>query len=49
MNKQVLTIANAITDDFRDIPDREIDQDIIANALRATKNCCICGMQEQQL
>ena len=39
LNEQAgITIANAITDDFRDLPDKAIDQDIMANALRATKN-----------
>ena len=34
LNEQAgITIANAITDDFRDLPDKEIDQDIMANAL----------------
>jgi len=38
LNEQAgITIANAITDDFRDLPDKEIDQDIMANALRATR------------
>ena len=38
LNEQAgITIANAITDDFRDLPDKEIDQNIIANSLRATK------------
>jgi len=39
LNEQAgLTIANSITDQFRDIPEKEIDQDIMANAMRATKN-----------
>jgi len=33
-----ITIANAITDDFRDLPEKEIDQDILANSFRATKH-----------
>ena len=38
LNEQAgLTIANAITDEFANVPDREIDQNIIANSLRATK------------
>ena len=48
LNEQAgITIANAITDEFRDLPDKEIDQDIIANALRATRMQLI-GMQVQQ-
>ena len=39
LNEQAgMTIANAITDQFRDIPEREIDQDILSNSFRATKN-----------
>jgi len=39
LNEQAgLTIANSITDQFRDLPDREIDQNILANAARATRN-----------
>ena len=39
LNEQAgITIANAITDEFRDIPEKEIDQDILANSLRATRN-----------
>ena len=38
LNEQAgVTIANAITDEFANVPDREIDQNIIANSLRATK------------
>ena len=38
LNEQAgLTIANAITDEFADLPDRDIDQDILLNAARATK------------
>tara|TARA_R100001480_G_scaffold111926_1_gene112942 strand:- start:1711 stop:4755 length:3045 start_codon:yes stop_codon:yes gene_type:complete len=38
LNEQAgITIANAITDDFRDLPEKEIDQNILANSLRATK------------
>ena len=38
LNEQAgITIANAITDEFANVPDREIDQNIIANSLRATK------------
>ena len=38
LNEQAgVMIANAITDEFRDIPEKEIDQDIMANALRATR------------
>ena len=38
LNEQAgITIANAITDEFANVPDREIDQNIIANTLRATK------------
>ena len=37
LNEQAgIMIANAITDDFRDIPEKEIDQDILLNAARAT-------------
>jgi hypothetical protein len=39
INEQAgITIANAITDEFRDLPEKEIDQDILKNSLRATKN-----------
>jgi hypothetical protein len=39
LNEQAgITIANAITDEFRDLPEKEIDQDILANSLRATRN-----------
>tara|TARA_R100000808_G_scaffold23282_1_gene51499 strand:- start:2304 stop:5351 length:3048 start_codon:yes stop_codon:yes gene_type:complete len=39
LNEQAgITIANAITDAFRDLPEKEIDQDILANSFRATKN-----------
>ena len=39
LNEQAgMTIANAITDEFRDLPEKEIDQDILANSFRATKN-----------
>jgi len=39
LNEQAgITIANAITDEFRDLPEKEIDQDILANSFRATKN-----------
>ena len=34
-------IASAITDQFADIPDKEIDQDIVANSLRATKTAAM--------
>ena len=38
LNEQAgLTIANAITDEFADLPDRDIDQDILLNAAQATK------------
>ena len=38
LNEQAgMMIANAITDDFRDIPEKEIDQNILSNAARATK------------
>ena len=37
LNEQAgIMIANAITDDFRDIPEKEIDQNILLNAARAT-------------
>ena len=39
LNEQAgITIATAITDQFRDVPEKEIDQDILANSFRATKN-----------
>ena len=42
LNEQAgITIANAITDDFRDLPEKEIDQNILANSLRATKNAAM--------
>ena len=38
LNEQAgVTIANSITDAFRDMPQKEIDQDIVKNALEATK------------
>jgi hypothetical protein len=42
LNEQIgVNIASAITDEFRDLPDREIDQDILANAARATKDAAM--------
>jgi len=42
LNEQAgITIANAITDEFRDIPEKKIDQDILANSFRATKNAAM--------
>jgi len=42
LNEQAgITIANAITDEFRDLPEKEIDQDILANSFRATKNAAM--------
>ena len=42
LNEQAgITIANAITDDFRDLPDKEIDQNILANSLRATRDAAM--------
>jgi len=38
LNEQAgIAIASAITDDFADIPDKEIDQNILLNSARATK------------
>jgi len=38
LNEQAgVTIANSITDAFRDMPQKEIDQDILKNAFEATK------------
>ena len=42
LNEQAgITIANAITDEFRDLPEKKIDQDILANSFRATKNAAM--------
>ena len=42
LNEQAgITIATAITDQFRDVPEKEIDQDILANSFRATKNAAM--------
>ena len=42
LNEQAgITIANAITDEFRDLPEKAIDQDILANSFRATKNAAM--------
>ena len=42
LNEQIgINIASAITDEFRDLPDKEIDKNILANAARATKDAAM--------